>query len=347
MLYHFCDAKPGSSGAGVYVYHYDTHSRAWGRRLVAVFSGNRWVTYPSWWHMAPRNYNAATRITTLKFAQICKWIGLKHWPRECNDYVTPEPTTDPSQTPKVETATTTATQTSNGTTSQATHSTTAQPPLTTKTTTNSGTATAPIKTTRTSVLRLIVKPSVKLTPKRRTETAKNVISPTMVDSPSTIPTTPSSAKRKNRKHRRKGHRRNKVRKEHKKTGEPITTVVQKPVIRSCNETAPTPRPTGKSQVYTTVQTTPQGEDSAIKQAMSQGVGNAKALAKARRERKHKRNKQRQGHKRNKMRKHRKLTQQINTTTDKKLGQISPSVKPDRVIEPTPTKPAMKGRSMRR
>ena len=114
MLYNFCDAKPGSSGAGVYVYHYDRHLRRWSRRIVGVFSGNRWVAYPPWWFMQPRNYNAATRINTLKFAQICGWIGPKHWPRECLDYVSEKSFTKLSATRRPKTTVKTTTNETNG-----------------------------------------------------------------------------------------------------------------------------------------------------------------------------------------------------------------------------------------
>ena len=87
ILYHYCDAKPGSSGAGVYLWDYDADDKEWARKLIGVFSGTRSKEY----NVQPGqvigntryrsqttinvNFNAAIRINAAKYTQICKWMG--------------------------------------------------------------------------------------------------------------------------------------------------------------------------------------------------------------------------------------------------------------------------------
>ncbi|KAL6467770.1 hypothetical protein MHYP_G00234470 [Metynnis hypsauchen] len=71
LLYQYCDAKPGSSGAGVYVRLKEPGSkRKWKRKVIGVFSGHQWVDVNG----QQQDYNVAVRITPLKFAQICHWV---------------------------------------------------------------------------------------------------------------------------------------------------------------------------------------------------------------------------------------------------------------------------------
>lgn len=74
FLYHYCDAKPGSSGSGVYSWVYDENEKEWKRALVGVFSGNRWRKYDEF-YVIQRNFNVAVRLTSNRYAQICKWLG--------------------------------------------------------------------------------------------------------------------------------------------------------------------------------------------------------------------------------------------------------------------------------
>lgn len=74
FLYHFCDAKPGSSGSGVYSWVYDNNLQDWKQELVGVFSGNRWRRY-DYFFIVSRNFNVAVRLTSTKYAQICRWMG--------------------------------------------------------------------------------------------------------------------------------------------------------------------------------------------------------------------------------------------------------------------------------
>ena len=74
FLYHYCDAKPGSSGSGVYSWIYDDDEQEWRRELIGVFSGNRWRIYDEF-YVVVRNFNVAVRLTANKYAQICKWMG--------------------------------------------------------------------------------------------------------------------------------------------------------------------------------------------------------------------------------------------------------------------------------
>lgn len=75
LMYQYCDAQQGSSGAGVYVRVSEPASsmkgkRKWRRKVIAVFSGHKWVDVNG----TQKDYNVAVRITPAKFAQICHWI---------------------------------------------------------------------------------------------------------------------------------------------------------------------------------------------------------------------------------------------------------------------------------
>lgn len=74
MMYHRCDAKAGAAGAGVYIrlrQEAEDGKGKWRRRVIGVFSGHQWVEEGGG---EQRDYNAAVRITPLKYAQICHWI---------------------------------------------------------------------------------------------------------------------------------------------------------------------------------------------------------------------------------------------------------------------------------
>lgn len=74
MIYHRCDAKAGAAGAGVYIrlrQEAEDGRGKWQRRVIGVFSGHQWVEEGGG---EQRDYNAAVRITPLKYAQICHWI---------------------------------------------------------------------------------------------------------------------------------------------------------------------------------------------------------------------------------------------------------------------------------
>ncbi|XP_028835295.1 inactive serine protease 35 [Denticeps clupeoides] len=70
LLYQYCDAKPGSSGSGVYVRLKESGEKKWRRKVIGVFSGHQWVDVSG----NQRDHNVAVRITPLKFAQICYWV---------------------------------------------------------------------------------------------------------------------------------------------------------------------------------------------------------------------------------------------------------------------------------
>ncbi|XP_030640704.1 inactive serine protease 35 [Chanos chanos] len=70
LLYQYCDAKPGSSGSGVYIRLKEPGKKKWKRKIIGVFSGHQWVDVSG----AQQDYNVAVRITPLKYAQICHWI---------------------------------------------------------------------------------------------------------------------------------------------------------------------------------------------------------------------------------------------------------------------------------
>ena len=82
VFLNYCDATPGMSGSGVYVYNkYDRHDR----KVVAVFSS----------HLQRRKYgekdldyavNVATRLTAKKVRRICKWMNAGHKCYRMNSY---------------------------------------------------------------------------------------------------------------------------------------------------------------------------------------------------------------------------------------------------------------------
>ncbi|XP_067094028.1 inactive serine protease 35 [Osmerus mordax] len=72
LLYQHCDAKPGSSGSGVYVRLKEPGKKAWKRKVIGVFSGHQWVDVNG--NGAQQDFNVAVRITPLKYAQICLWV---------------------------------------------------------------------------------------------------------------------------------------------------------------------------------------------------------------------------------------------------------------------------------
>ena len=77
FLYHYCDAKPGSSGSGVYTWVYDNDTHQWNRELIGVFSGNRWKIYDQF-YIIVKNFNVAVRLTAARYAQVCEWLGTKY-----------------------------------------------------------------------------------------------------------------------------------------------------------------------------------------------------------------------------------------------------------------------------
>lgn len=72
LLYQFCDAKPGSSGSGVYIRLKEPGKKKWKRKIIGVFSGHQWVDVNG--DGMQEDYNVAVRITPLKYAQICAWV---------------------------------------------------------------------------------------------------------------------------------------------------------------------------------------------------------------------------------------------------------------------------------
>ncbi|XP_055458511.1 inactive serine protease 35 [Psammomys obesus] len=70
LLYQYCDAETGSTGSGIYLRLKEPGQNHWKRKVVAVYSGHRWVDV----HGVEKDYNVAVRITPLKYAQICLWI---------------------------------------------------------------------------------------------------------------------------------------------------------------------------------------------------------------------------------------------------------------------------------
>ncbi len=71
LMYQYCDAQKGSSGAGVYVRLRDQGGKEkWKRKVIGVFSGHQWVDVDG----IQKDYNVAVRITPTKYAQICHWI---------------------------------------------------------------------------------------------------------------------------------------------------------------------------------------------------------------------------------------------------------------------------------
>ncbi|XP_028986295.1 inactive serine protease 35 [Betta splendens] len=72
LLYQYCDAKPGSSGSGVYIRLKEPGQKKWKRKIIGVFSGHQWVDVTG--DGRQQDYNVAVRITPLKYAQICYWV---------------------------------------------------------------------------------------------------------------------------------------------------------------------------------------------------------------------------------------------------------------------------------
>lgn len=72
LLYQYCDAKPGSSGSGVYIRLKEPGKKKWKRKIIGVFSGHQWVDVSG--DGGQQDYNVAVRITPLKYAQICYWV---------------------------------------------------------------------------------------------------------------------------------------------------------------------------------------------------------------------------------------------------------------------------------
>ncbi|XP_019711886.1 inactive serine protease 35 isoform X2 [Hippocampus comes] len=72
LLYQYCDAKPGSSGSGVYIRLKEPGKKKWKRKIIGVFSGHQWVDVNG--NGLQQDYNVAVRITPLKYAQICYWV---------------------------------------------------------------------------------------------------------------------------------------------------------------------------------------------------------------------------------------------------------------------------------
>ncbi|XP_051517406.1 inactive serine protease 35-like isoform X2 [Myxocyprinus asiaticus] len=75
LMYQYCDAQKGSSGAGVYVRLREEDrsiggKEKWKRKVIGVFSGHQWVDVDG----IQKDYNVAIRITPTKYAQICHWI---------------------------------------------------------------------------------------------------------------------------------------------------------------------------------------------------------------------------------------------------------------------------------
>ncbi|XP_034031313.1 inactive serine protease 35 [Thalassophryne amazonica] len=72
LLYQYCDAKPGSSGSGVYIRLKEPGKKKWKRKIIGVFSGHQIVDVNG--DGMQQDYNVAVRITPLKYAQICYWV---------------------------------------------------------------------------------------------------------------------------------------------------------------------------------------------------------------------------------------------------------------------------------
>lgn len=75
LLYQYCDAQKGSSGAGVHVRLQEPDVKRgrktkWRRKVIGVFSGHQWVNVNG----TNQDFNVAVRITSAKYAQICNWI---------------------------------------------------------------------------------------------------------------------------------------------------------------------------------------------------------------------------------------------------------------------------------
>uniref|UniRef100_A0A8C9ALQ1 Inactive serine protease 35 n=1 Tax=Prolemur simus TaxID=1328070 RepID=A0A8C9ALQ1_PROSS len=70
LLYQYCDAEAGSTGAGIYLRLKDPDKKNWKRKIIAIYSGHQWVDVRG----VRKDYNVAVRITPLKYAQICLWV---------------------------------------------------------------------------------------------------------------------------------------------------------------------------------------------------------------------------------------------------------------------------------
>lgn len=73
LVYQYCDAKPGSSGSGVYIRLKEPGKKKWKRKIIGVFTGHQWVDVNG--DGTQQDYNVAVRITPLKYAQICYWVN--------------------------------------------------------------------------------------------------------------------------------------------------------------------------------------------------------------------------------------------------------------------------------
>lgn len=85
LMYQYCDAQPGATGAGVYIrLRQDAGNKGkkgkWERRVIGVFSGHQWMKAEG---AEQRDFNVAVRITPPKYAQICHWIHGD--PSVCNE----------------------------------------------------------------------------------------------------------------------------------------------------------------------------------------------------------------------------------------------------------------------
>ncbi|KAK5862730.1 hypothetical protein PBY51_018098 [Eleginops maclovinus] len=72
LMYQYCDAKPGTSGSGIYIRLKEPGKKKWIRKIIGVFSGHQWVDVNG--NGMQQDYNVAVRITPLKYAQICYWV---------------------------------------------------------------------------------------------------------------------------------------------------------------------------------------------------------------------------------------------------------------------------------
>lgn len=69
LIFHKCDAEPGSSGAGMYVRYFVPEIKKWQRKIIGVFSGSNKDTVNN-----NQDYNIGMRITPEKFLSICFWV---------------------------------------------------------------------------------------------------------------------------------------------------------------------------------------------------------------------------------------------------------------------------------
>ncbi|XP_071494709.1 serine protease 23-like [Diadema antillarum] len=78
LLYQQCDGDADAVGAGVYVRRWDGVHGRYTRKVIGVYSGEQSYELDG----QPAVNNIATRITPLKFAQICYWLTGDY--NECN-----------------------------------------------------------------------------------------------------------------------------------------------------------------------------------------------------------------------------------------------------------------------